>query len=317
MRPRRLAPALAAATALAACAEEPGGAVEKLPPTLEAASAGALVAYAVNYPLLYFAERIGGERVRVVFPAPAGVDPAFWSPDPETVAAYQGADRVLLNGAGYARWVERATLRRKRLVDTSAGIRERLIPLEDGVTHGHGPAGQHTHAGFASTTWLDPAIAIEQARAVADAFAEARPAGEVAFGAGFDALASDLRALDARLARAAERIGDAPLVFSHPVYAYLAARYGLNGRSLHWEPNRVPDAEEWRALEALLAEHPARFMIWEDTPLEETAKQLEAMGVQTLVYQPCGNAPDGADFLGAMHRNAKALEAITETGPLP
>ena len=46
---------------------------------------GTLAVYTVNYPLKYLAERIGGERVDVVFPAPAGEDPAFWSPDAETV----------------------------------------------------------------------------------------------------------------------------------------------------------------------------------------------------------------------------------------
>ena len=30
--------------------------------------------YAVNYPLTYFAERIGGDRVAVVLPAPAAVE---------------------------------------------------------------------------------------------------------------------------------------------------------------------------------------------------------------------------------------------------
>ena len=33
-------------------------------------SAGPLTVYVVNYPLQYFAERIGGEHVEVVFPAP-------------------------------------------------------------------------------------------------------------------------------------------------------------------------------------------------------------------------------------------------------
>ena len=46
-----------------------------------------LTVYVVNYPLKYFAERIAGEHARVVFPAPRDVDPAFWNPDTETVAA--------------------------------------------------------------------------------------------------------------------------------------------------------------------------------------------------------------------------------------
>ena len=45
--------------------------------------------YVVNYPLRYFAERIGGEAVEVHFPVPGNVDPAFWNPDAEAVARFQ------------------------------------------------------------------------------------------------------------------------------------------------------------------------------------------------------------------------------------
>ena len=37
--------------------------------------------FTVNYPLKYFTQRIGGDRVRVEFPAPPDEDPAFWTPD--------------------------------------------------------------------------------------------------------------------------------------------------------------------------------------------------------------------------------------------
>jgi zinc transport system substrate-binding protein len=65
-------------------------------------SAETLTAYVVNYPLKYFAERIAGDHAKVVFPAPSEGDPAYWMPDAETVAAYQKADLILLNGANYA-----------------------------------------------------------------------------------------------------------------------------------------------------------------------------------------------------------------------
>ena len=123
-----------------------------------------LQVYVVNYPLQYFAERIGGDRVEVHFPAPADVDPAFWSPDAETIAAYQQADVILLNGAGYADWVTRAALPDSVLVDTSAAFADRLVPVEKAVTHSHGPEGEHVHGEVAFTTWLDPTLAIEQAR---------------------------------------------------------------------------------------------------------------------------------------------------------
>ena len=227
----------------------------------------------VNYPLQYFAKRIGGDAVEVFFPAPADVDPAFWSPNAETVAIYQQADLVLANGAGYARWVGLASLRSSRLVDTSTAFRERYVPIEDAVTHSHGPTGDHSHLGYAFTTWLDPTLSVEQARAVTEAFVASRPAAEDAFREAFFALEADLLALDSDLQRWADRIDRAPLLFSHPVYQYLAARYGLNAQSVHWEPGEMPSEEKWRELDRLRRDHAADWMIWEGTPVPEIAER--------------------------------------------
>ena len=59
-----------------------------------ALSAERLVVFPVNYPLAYFAERIGADQVEVVLPAPADVDPAYWMPDQKTISAFQKADLI-------------------------------------------------------------------------------------------------------------------------------------------------------------------------------------------------------------------------------
>ena len=64
-------------------------------PESEPAGEGARpMVYVVHYPLQYFAERIGGEHVEVVFPAPPDVDPAYWAPEEDTIVAYQQARAV-------------------------------------------------------------------------------------------------------------------------------------------------------------------------------------------------------------------------------
>ncbi len=273
-----------------------------------------LVVYAVNYPLAWLVERIGGADVAVVLPAPAGVDPAFWSPDAETIAAYQRADLVVLNGAGYARWVSRAALPRSRIVDTSAAFADRWISVEDASTHGHGPEGEHTHQGWASTTWLDPTLAVEQGRAITGALVTALPEDEVAIRARFEQVAGELTALDRRLAAAARRLDGVPLLFSHPIYQYLVAHYRLGARALHWEPDENPSESEWVALKALLVEYPARVLLWEAEPLRQTAVRLEALGVKSLVYDPCADAPEKGDFLSVAGANAEALEEAATRG---
>lgn len=267
----------------------------------------ALSVYVVNYPLAYFAERIGGELVEVHFPAPAGPDPAYWTPDAETIAAYQAADLILLNGAGYARWVDRASLPASKLVDTSASFASLLIPTEGAVTHSHGTEGAHEHTGWDHTTWLDPTLAVDQAEAVSRALISRRPVYEAIFNERFTALAAELRALDERQAAAAQRLGNTPILFSHPVFQYLIRRYGLNGRSLHWEPDEDPDLLE---LEHLLEEQATRWMIWEGEPLPETVAKLDEFGVRSVVYDPCGNVPREGDFMTVMATNAAALETV-------
>jgi zinc transport system substrate-binding protein len=283
--------------------EQPGGPTASPDP-----GASALSVFVVNYPLAYFAERIGDDLVTVAFPAPPDGDPAFWSPDAETVAAYQEADLILLNGAGYAAWVDRVTLPPSKLIDTSAGFRDRYIFVDDAVTHSHGPEGDHSHGEAAFTTWLDPTLAVEHAAAVRDAFVAARPEHEANFVKGFESLKADLLAVDADLERVTAGLSETPLLGSHPVYQYLARRYGLSLRSVHFEPDEDPGPEGWEALDGILSEHPAGWMLWEDKPAATTEAGLERRGVSSVVYVPCGNAPEEGDLLTVLRDNLANLE---------
>jgi zinc transport system substrate-binding protein len=261
--------------------------------------------YTTNYPLYYFAARIAGEAADVRFPAPPDVDPAFWEPAPEIIQAYQNAALILLNGAGYEKWTERASLPLGKLVDTSAAFASGYIPLREAVTHSHGPTGQHTHAGFAFTTWLDPQLALRQAEAIRDALVRLLPQHQAALEERFRGLAADLTALDGELAQAA--VSGTPLLASHPVYQYLERRYRLNLVSLHWEPGEMPPEEEWRRLEQILKRHRARVMLWEAEPARPIAARLAQSGVTPVVFDPCANRPAGGDFLTVMRANAARL----------
>jgi zinc transport system substrate-binding protein len=263
-----------------------------------------LTVYTVNYPLAYFAERIGGELVDVHFPAPEG-DPAYWSPDADAIGAYQQADLILLNGAGYAGWVKKATLAKSKLVNTSKSFRDQYIPLEDVVTHSHGPGGEHEHAGTAFTTWLDFTLATEQARAIADAFARKLPDHKATFVAQLAVLEQELAELDSVLLAFVDPA--TPVIGSHPVYQYLQRRYGLNMKSVHWEPDQMPDDSQWRAFEKLLEEHPARWMVWEGKADPATVERLSRLGVQSIVSDPCGNVPGRGDFILIMQHNIQEL----------
>ncbi|MBK8037781.1 MAG: zinc ABC transporter substrate-binding protein [Verrucomicrobiaceae bacterium] len=282
---------------LAACGREAA-------PTVASKPGGKPQVLVANYPLKYFAQRIGGSAVEVVFPAPGDEDPAFWQPDDAAITQFQNADVILMNGATYSKWAEKVTLPQSKLVDTSAAFKAQYIEIKADSTHSHGPGGEHSHSGTAFTTWIDLTQAIQQAEAVKTSLAKFAPDAEK----NFAALKSDLEALDARLIAVGKRLANTPVVASHPVYHYFARRYALNLQAVLWEPETVPDDKAMEELKSILAKHSAKWMIWEGEPAKESVAKLDAIGVKSVVFDPCGNVPDAGDFLNVMKANVEAIE---------
>jgi zinc transport system substrate-binding protein len=263
-----------------------------------------------NYPLQYFTERIVGDHIEVIFPIPSDVDPAFWNPEPTGVLAFQAADVILLNGATYSKWLDKVTLPRRKLVNTSQLFTDRYIQVQNATTHRHGPQGKHAHAGLAFTTWIDFQQAIKQAEAVLKAVVNLTPQYEKTFEANFLDLKNDLLALDRRLEQIMANNRTQPLVASHPIYDYFARRYDLNIRSVLWEPDDVPNAQQWVELETILKDYPATWMIWEGEPRPESIARLQLMGIKSAVFDPVGNVPEHGDFLSIMRQNVENLKAV-------
>ena len=267
-----------------------------------------LTVYVVNYPLKYFAERIGGEHVKALFPAPGGIDPAFWIPDIQTITAYQQADLILLNGAAYSKWVDKVSLPRSKIVNTSRKFKDQYITIGGAVTHSHGSEGEHAHEGVAFTTWLDFDLAAKQAMAIAKALTRKKPDLRETLQKNYKALERDLMLIDKNIKTIVSKHPSKPLIGSHPVYDYFARRYGLNMKSVHWEPDEIPSNEQWAELQTILKSFPAKWMIWEGNPIKEPVAKLKSMGINSLIFDPCGNVPVQGDFLSVMWKNVENLK---------
>ena len=252
----------------------------------------------VNYALQYLAERLTGGEAEVIFPVPAGVDPSFWRPSIADITMIQSADLILLNGAGFATWVDRVSLPRAKTVNTSAKIKDQFISTES-ITHSHGDGGEHSHEGLASYLWLDPTLAIAQAEAVAAAMAsrDLVPASEIY--ASFAELRSELEKLDASTAAALATARGIPMIATHPRYQYLAQRYDLSITSLEWEAGAMPTQEELADLERLVAELDARILIWEAQPPREGIEAADALGIESVVFNPLARASADDSFVEA------------------
>lgn len=295
--------ALSCLLTLACCAPSQQAAVSSK------AKSGKPQVYVANYPLKYFAQRLGADLVEVHFPAPADEDPAFWQPDDETLEKYQTADLILMNGASYSKWVDTTTLPDEKVVNTGSAYSDQYIEVKDATTHSHGPGGEHSHSGTAFTTWLDLHQASLQAQEVSKALQTLVPENsKKAIADRYTELKKDLDSLDQRLLDVGKRLAKVPFVASHPVYQYMARRYSLDIQSVLWEPETVPDDKAMAELQALLAKHPAKWMFWEGQPDGKSVDKLRAIGVLSMVLDPCANVPETGDFLERMESNVESLE---------
>ncbi len=267
---------------------------------------------AVNYPLQYFAERLVEDAAEVIFPVPAEVDPSFWRPSIADISTIQSADLILLNGAGFATWVDRVSLPRAKVVNTTTAIEDQFIRTES-ITHSHGDGDEHSHEGLASYTWLDPMLAIAQAEVVAAAITARGIAPDDAVATRLDALRADLAELDRQATGAFDGMQDIAMIATHPRYQYLAQRYGLSISSLEWEAGAMPTDAEQADLVALAAQTGAKVLIWEAAPPPEAFAIAAELGLANIVYPTLAHGVEEGDYMQAV---AEALTAVSENKPL-
>lgn len=263
---------------------------------------------AVNNPLLYFSQRLIGDDIEIRLPVPNDIDPATWQPAVDAVLLLQGAELLLLNGAGYSSWLNKVSVSPRKMVFT-AGEKEQWIELSEQVTHSHGPGAEHAHGGYAFTTWMDMSLARTQAEAVAAALQKRWPELADRIAANMLRLKEDLDELDLGYRWQARRLANRQLVYSHPVYQYFERRYQLPGESLHWEPDEMPSDVQWDELVAMISTRP--LFIWEAEPAAEIAHKMALMGLPYVVVDPAANI-SSKDWLSVQRENLVRLSSVID-----
>lgn len=257
---------------------------------------------------------LGGESIELVFLVPPGHDPATWKPTASDLQQMQAADLIVLNGASYEPWVASVALPSTRMIRTANPFRDAWIETEE-VVHTHGPGGEHSHAGTASTTWLDFELAQVQVTAIRDRLKQLLPDAADTIDARASAYLAELQQLHARMLKLAERLRGKPLVVSHPVYQYWARKYQLDLRAVNWEPTEPPGEAGWAELDLVLQDFPAKLFVWEAAPSAENEAKLAARGFTTLVFTPASNLNGEVTWRAAMQANLERLQQAIEKLP--
>ncbi len=260
------------------------------------------------YPVTYFAERIGGERVEVRSLAKPGVEAHDFEPTPGDIIEITKADVLIYTDPSFEGWVENA-------VESVGG--ESLTVVRTANLGGD----PHDHDGIDPHVWLDPLLAAEQVRTIQAAFVVADSAGTELYRDNANALTAELSELDRGFASALDSCELDHIVVSHEAYGHLAERYrlvqiGLADLSAEFEttPQRIADIIE--QMGSIGVGHILQEPILSDDLAETVAAETGAdiLPLHPLESLTAAELENGDDYFSVMRRNLDSLRTALRCG---
>lgn len=261
------------------------------------------------HPLYDLVRQVVGDAGDVERMLPIGASPHVFDPTPRDVARVADADLVVTVGAIDA-WL-------RDLLEAAGGEAARLELLQLDAVRGVletdfpdlRPDDARSVLAWNAHVWLDPRTMVAALPAIADALATVDPANAAGYVARAEALASDLRALDAELAAALAPVGSAPFVPFHDAWPYFAARYGLDlVVEIEPFPGREP-SPAYLAMALGLIRESGAAAIFAEAQLDRRPAEVVAdeAGVALFELDPIGGVPGRASYQELLRWNAAVL----------
>jgi zinc transport system substrate-binding protein len=270
------------------------------------------IVFAANYPLYYICQRYAGDSIELIWPYSEDEDPAFWEPGDQNIRELQAADLLVLNGAGYEKWLEYSFIDPNLILDSSSRFKENYISSASGASHSHGGGDLHDHGATAFTLWLDLKFYSLQAESVFESLLSLLPEEKDILEQNHRELLKDLETLDQSFQLLGEEFKSETLLASHPIYQYFSRAYTGDIKPLLLEPDIFPSEEDWDNLANLKKEYNTSLMIWEGEPLPETQLKLDDLGIHWIEVSPGFNMPQDGDFLDILKNNLEELKRLRD-----
>lgn len=180
-------------------------------------------------PQQHFAEKVGGDQVKVESMVQPGFSPETYEPTAQQISALSKAQLYVRVGMPF----EEAWMKRIQGVNPTIAI----MDARDGVklrtleSHAHDEheANESTHEAAESDPhlWVSPRIAKQMAKQLADSFSKLRPEQTEFFNKNYTSFAAELDQLDQELTELFKDKQGLKFMVFHPAWGYLADAYGL------------------------------------------------------------------------------------------
>ncbi len=258
------------------------------------------------YPLYFFAQQIGGDKVSVVNMTPAGGEPHDYEPTPQDIMKINKSKLLILNGGGLETWIDKV----RDIIDPTntrvvvAGedlINQTMTENENKVSDPH--------------VWLAPALAEKMAGKIMNGLRMADPENAAYYESRARELSARFADLDVayrnRLASCANR----NIVTAHAAFGYLAAAYQLHQIPIaNLSPDAEPSPRQLGEVIQAARDYKVKYIFFESLASPKLSETIaREVGAKTLVLNPIeGLTPSelsqGGDYFTEMSKNLANLE---------
>ena len=256
-------------------------------------------------PAFHLATLAAGSASAELVPAP-GMAPATWRPSDEQLEQLISAKKVLLMGADFEPWTQRAGLPPSRVATVADHLPESLLITVGTIEHTHGTGPAHSHGGPVPTLWTDPDAwvpLIEAAHSALDATGPAElPEG----------LREQLELYRTALADLRDAAGGRAVIATDHGLEYIARAADFEVRVALLEPRDGAPTNQRGVLQAEAfskKNDDTGVLVWIDhPPLEDFGRVAEESLGLTSVHFDTGAAPTGE--LDTVERARSSVERL-------
>jgi zinc transport system substrate-binding protein len=278
-------------------------------------NSGKLNVVATFYPLAYFAQEIGGDKVSVTQLIPDNTEVHNWQPSPSDIIAVDDADVLLYNGASLDHWFEEDILpiidaTNKVVMETTQGV-SLLEASEEEHEDGHEHEGLYD-----PHTWISAAVAKQQAQNVYLVLKQKDPSNTEYYTDRWLNLKTRFEELDNRYVTELANKTKNDIFVSHAAFGYLANSYSFEQHGvIGISADEQPSAAAYVNLVDLMVEYETYVVYVNPVYSDESAQTLKAElqrltgeNVQILtLYFMLGNM-NGLDYFGQQEQNLQNLK---------
>lgn len=317
----------------------------------EQSTSDVLEVYTTAYPLTYFTERIGGERVNVQSIYPPGANEHSFEPTQQDMIALAEADFLFYIGLGLEEFIDSAesTLEDENVefISTADAISDEELEsgqLTEEDNHEGESAEEDSHEGESAEedshedesaeeeshdehghdsvdphVWISPVLSQKLAESIKDSLVQADAEGAELYEANFEELVSELQELDQSFIDLASEVENKTFFVSHDAFGYIANTYGFEQVAVAGLNSQdEPSQKELTEIVDLAKENQIEYVVFEQNVSSQLTEIIQnEIGAESVNLHNLGvlteeDIANDETYFTLMEKNREVLKLILE-----